>query len=97
MQHRKSESLVSSCKSLNICKRLWILSFARNMGKNIGKNISDNLSSKYCHKLIDHAKQSTTDALKSTSKRAIQNTTEGTGDLIDKIADEITKVSRSSS
>ena len=42
------------------------------MGKNIGKYISKNLSSKYSQKLLDHAKQSTTDALKSTSKRTIQ-------------------------
>ena len=35
--------------------------------KNIGKNISKNLSSKYSQKLLDHAKQSTTDALKTAS------------------------------
>ena len=44
----------------NICKRLWIFSFANNMGKNNGKNISKN-----------HAKQSATDALKTASKRVI--------------------------
>ena len=33
--------------------------------KNIVKNISKNLSSKYSQKLIDHAKQSATDALKT--------------------------------
>ena len=38
------------------------LFFARNMGKNVGKNISKNLSSKYSEKLLDHAKQSPTDA-----------------------------------
>ena len=37
------------------------------MGRNIGKNISRNLSSKYSQKLLDHAKQSATDALKITS------------------------------
>ena len=41
------------------------------MGKSIGKNISKNLSSKYSQKLIDHAKKSATDALKTTSKRVI--------------------------
>ena len=46
-----------------------LLSFARN----IGKNISKNLSSKYSQKLLDHAKQSATDLLKTASKRAIQN------------------------
>ena len=63
----------------------------------MGKNISKNLSSKYSQKLFDHAKQSTTDALKASSKRVIQKTVEGTGDLIgNKIADKITRVSRTS-
>ena len=35
------------------------------MGKNIRKNISWNLSSKYIQKLLDHAKQSATDAFKT--------------------------------
>ena len=48
------------------------LSFAKNMGRYIGKNISKNLSSNYSWKLLDHAKQSATDALKTSSKRAIQ-------------------------
>ena len=42
------------------------------MGKNNGKNMSKNLSGKYSQKLLDHAKQSATDELKITSKRAIQ-------------------------
>ena len=42
-------------------------------------------------------KRSTTDALKTASKRAIQKTVEATGDLIgNKIADSITKVSKTS-
>ena len=52
------------------------------MGKNIGKNISKNLSGKYSQKLLDHAKRSAADALKTTSKRVIQKTAEETGDLI---------------
>ena len=44
-------------------------SFAKNMGKNIGKNVSKNLSREYSQKLLDHAKKSTTDALKTTSKK----------------------------
>ena len=52
------------------------------MIKNIGKNISENLSGKYRQKLIDHPKQSATDALKTCSKKAIQKTTKATGDLI---------------
>ena len=53
-------------------KGYGFLSYAKNMGKNIGKNISKNLSAKYSQKLFDHAKQSTTDALKTSSKRVIQ-------------------------
>ena len=41
-----------------------------------------NLSSKYEKKLLDHAKQSVTDALKTASERAIQKIAEGTGDLV---------------
>ena len=48
------------------------LSFARNKSKKIGKNISKNLSSKYSQKVLDHDKQSATDALKTASKRAIE-------------------------
>ena len=58
------------------------MSFAKNMGKDIGKNISKNVSGKYSQKLLDHAKQSTTDALKTTSKRVIRKTAEATDDLI---------------
>ena len=71
-------------------KGYGFLSFAKTMGKN--------LSGKYSQKLLNHAKQSTTDALKALSKRAVQKTAEGTGDLIgNKIADKITKVLRTSS
>ena len=43
-------------------------------------------------------KKSTTDAIKTVSKRAIQNTVEATGDLIgNKIADKITSISKKSS
>ena len=40
------------------------------------------LSNKYVKKLIDSAKKSTTDAIKTASKTAIQKTAEATGDLI---------------
>ena len=42
------------------------------MSKTIAKNISKNLSGKYSQKFLDHAKQSATDALKSTSKIVVQ-------------------------
>ena len=57
-------------------------SYARNMGKNIAKNKSENLKSKYNQKVVDHTKQSATDAIKTASKRAIQNLAEATGNLI---------------
>ena len=51
------------------------------------------MSGKYSPKRLDQGKQSATDALKTTSKRVIQKTTGGTGNLIgNKIADRITKV-----
>ena len=58
------------------------MSFAKNIGRNNGEDISKNLSSKYGQKLIDHAKQSAYDALKTASKKVIQKTAEATGDLI---------------
>ena len=70
-------------------KRYGFLSFAKNMGKS--------LSNKYGQKLLDSAKKSTTDAIKTVSKRAIQKTAEATGDLIgNKISGKITCVSKKS-
>ena len=69
-------------------KGYGFLSFA----KNIGSNISENLSSKYDQKLLDHTKQSATDALKTSSKGVKQKPAEANGELIEnKIADEITQ------
>ena len=65
--------------------------------RNIGTNIGKKLSGKYSQKLIDLNKQSATGAIKTASKRAIQKNAETTGDLIgNKIADKITKVSKTS-
>ena len=51
------------------------------------------LSNKYGQKRIDKVKKSTTDAIKTASKIAIQKTVEATGDLIGiKIADKIKSV-----
>ena len=70
-------------------KGYGFLSFAKNMGKS--------LSNKYGQKLLDSAKKSTTDAIKTVSKRAIQKTAEATSDLIgNKIADKVTSVSKNS-
>ena len=55
------------------------------------------LSNKYGQKLLDSAKKSTTDAIKTASKKVIQKTAETTEDLIgNKIADKITSVSKKS-
>ena len=61
------------------------------------KNISKKLSDKYSQKLFDHAKQSATDVLKTTSKRVIQKTAAATDDLIgNKIPSKIIEVSKNS-
>ena len=87
--------------SYSVQSRDWIfvksygfLSIAKYMGKNIGINISKRLSGK---KFLDHDKHSTTDALKTTLKRATLKTVEATDDLIgNNIADTITKVLKTS-
>ena len=62
------------------------------------KNMDKNLSGKYGQKLLDSAKKSATNVIKTTSKRAIQKTAKTTGDLIgNKIADKITNISKISS
>ena len=67
-------------------KSYGFLSFAKNIGKS--------LSNKYGQKCLDSAKKSTTDAIKTVSRRAITKTAEATGDLIgNKIADKITSTS----
>ena len=56
------------------------------------------LSNQYSRKFFDSAKKSTTNAIKTASKRAIWKTAEATGDLIgNKIADKIPSISRKSS
>ena len=66
-------------------KGYGFMSFARSM------------SNKYGKKLVDTAKKSATDAIKTASKRAIQKTSEAAGDLVgNKIADKITSVSKKS-
>ena len=59
------------------------------------KNMDTNLSNKYDQKLIDSAKKSTMDVIKTASKRAIQKTAEATGDFNgNKIVDKITSFSK---
>ena len=67
------------------------MSFAKSMLKNIGKNVFGKCSQKF----LDHAKQSATDAVKTTPKIEIQKSAEVTGNLIGhKIANKITRSSR---
>ena len=51
------------------------------MSESIGKSIRKNFSGKYNQKIIDYAKKSTTDAIKTASKRVIQKIPEGDGDF----------------
>ena len=69
------------------------LSFSKNLGRNIDKNISKNLSSTYIVKNI-LIRQS---YLLKMDLKLLQKTAEATGNLIEnKIADKITKVSKTS-
>ena len=71
-------------------KGYGFLSFARNIGTHAAK-VAKNMSNKYSEKIVDTAKKSATDAIKTASKRAILKPAEGTGDLIgNKIVDKIT-------
>ena len=59
------------------------------------KNMGKSLNNKYGQKPFDSAKKSTTDPIKTVSKRAIQKTAEATGDFIgNKIADKVRSVSK---
>ena len=76
-------------------KRYRFLSFAKTLGTHATKG-TKSMSNKYSQKLLDSATKSTTDAIKTASKRAIQKTAEVT-DYINgnKIADKIISVSKS--
>ena len=68
-------------------KGYGFLSFAKNIGKT--------LRNKYGRKLINSAKKSTADAIKTASKSKVEKTGEVNGDLIaNKIADKKTSVSK---
>ena len=63
------------------------LCFAKNMGKNLGNKCS--------LRLLDKAKKSKADAIKTTSIRAVQKTAVVAGELIgNKMAGKITSVSK---
>ena len=78
-------------------KRYGFLSFAKNIGTHVTK-VAKKLSNKCSQKLLESAKKSTADAIKTVSKRSIQKTVEATDDFIgNKTADKITSVSKKSS
>ena len=76
-----------NCYSVQPRDRIFVKGYGFKV-KILVKNISKILSGKYSQKLLDCAKQSATDELKTSSKRIIQKTKEANGDLIgNKIAD----------
>ena len=72
MQNIKNDTLFSSTRNRVFVKGYGFLSFVKNMDKKYWKNISKNLSGKYSQELLYHPKQSAIDALKSTSRKVIQ-------------------------
>ena len=61
-------------------------------------SFAGSMSNKYGKKLVDKAKKSAIDAIKTASKRARQKTAEVRGDLVrNKIADKITSISKKKS
>ena len=82
------------CYSIEPGDRIYVkgygfLSFAKNMDT-FATKVAKNLSSKYSQ-ILDSAEKSTTDTIKTASKRVVQKTAEAKGDLIgNKIADKIT-------
>ena len=89
------------CYSIEPRERRYVkgydfLSFARNIGTHATK-VAKNMNNKYIQKLVDTAKKSATDVIKTASIRATQKTAEATGDLVgNKIADKITSASKKS-
>ena len=72
MMHYLSSSQNIKREERIFVKSFGSFSFSKNMYKNIAKSISKILIRKYSQKIVDHAKQSATDVLKTASKRVIQ-------------------------
>ena len=73
------------------------LSFAKNMGTHATK-VAKNLNDRYSRNILDSAKTFPADAIKTVSKRVIQNAVEANGDLIgNRLAYKIASVSKKSS
>ena len=69
--------------------------FAKSIGTHVTK-VAKSMSNKYSQNLLDGAKKSTTDEIKTLWKRAIHKNVEANSDLIgNKIPDKITNISQS--
>ena len=74
-------------------KGYGFLFFAKNIGKSLSNKYAATSATNVAQKLLNSAKKSTTDAIRTASKRVIQKIAEAAGDLIgNKIADKITSV-----
>ena len=49
------------------------MSFTKDLSKTAGNSVSKDSSGKFSQKHFDHAKKTATDAIKTTSKRLVQN------------------------
>ena len=75
-------------------RTFFCIRYSRYSSKNLSNRYSQGMLS-MPQKLLNRAKKSTTDALKSDSKRAIQKTAESTSDLVsNKTANKITSISK---
>ena len=63
-------------------KSYGVLFFAKNIGKTIGKNKSKNLSRNCNQKFLDHSKKSSTDAIKTASKKQFKKMSGAMGNLV---------------
>ena len=80
-------------RDLIFVKGYGFLSFAKKLVKYIDEYLNKCLSGKYSQKRFDQAKQSATDASKTSSERVVQKTAEATSDLIgNERANKITKL-----
>ena len=57
-------------REIRYIKGYGFLSFAKSIGTHAAK-VAKNMSNKYSQKIVDTAKKSATDAIKTASKRAI--------------------------
>ena len=87
------------CIKMRYSIELWNRLYVKGYGFfSFAKNMNKSLSNKYGQKLLHSAKTSTTVAIKTASKRAIQKTAEATSDLIGNTTDDkITSVSKKKS